>query len=395
MNIILAYFEDMVNIPDGLEKVICDFANELTLRGHRITIVDFDSKQGRPAHPLLETVPVINLQTKPRLKKTRQEKIVRECYRLFGRAAVRSWIAGYKRKHGVSRFSTVVKEIQPDVIVSFETMTSAEICREKIDVPLVSSLQNEPHACCDCLPKSEMQALEKSCVVHVLMESFVNIAHRLIKNPNIVYIPNALPQCGSPAKLDGNKEVYRIINVARLNKKQKRQEILIKAFNNLAKRYPHWIVEIWGGDTSGYKKELQSMIENAHLENQIFLKGVTHHVDEVYAQADIFAFPSKFEGFGLSLGEAMSAGLPAVGFRSCAAVNELIKNGKNGLLAEDGVDSFAQALETLMKNQETRVRMGKAAHESMKAYSPKNVWDQWEVLLQDIVEKAKNTAVNN
>lgn len=389
MNIILAYFENMVNVPDGLEKVICDFANEFTRRGHRITIVDFDSKQGRPAHPLIESVPVINLQTEPWLRKTRQEKIVRECYRLFGRAAVRSWIAGYKRKHGVSRFFTVVKEIQPDVIVSFETMTSAEICREKIDVPLVSSLQNEPHACCDCLPKSEMQALEKSCVVHVLMESFVNIVHGFIKNPNIVYIPNALPQCVSPANLSINKEIYRIINVARLNKKQKRQEILIKAFSNLAERYPNWVVELWGGDTSGYKKELLSMIEEVHLENRIFLKGVTHHVDEVYAQADIFAFPSRFEGFGLSLGEAMSAGLPAVGFKSCAAVNELIKNGDNGLLAEDGVEAFAQALEMLMKNQEARVRMGKAAHESMKAYSPENVWNQWESLLQEVVKNNK------
>jgi len=389
MNIILAYFENMVNIPDGLEKVICDFANEFTRRGHRITIVDFDSKQGRPAHPLLESVPVINLQTEPWLRKTRQEKIVRECYRLFGRAAVRSWIAGYKRKHGVSRFSAVVKEIQPDVIVSFETMTSAEICREQIDVPLVSSLQNEPHICCRNLPMAEKEALEKSQAVHVLMNSYVCALQELIANPHIVYIPNAIPQCTSPADLNQKKDTYRIINVARLNKKQKRQEILIEAFSKIAAHYPKWNVELWGGDTSGYKNELKHMIKRLHMEDRIFIKGVTHQVDQVYASADIFAFPSKFEGFPLSLSEAMGAGLPPVGFKSCSSVNELIIDGENGLLAEDGVEAFAQALEMLMKNQEARVRMGKAAHDSMKAYSPENVWNQWESLLREVVKNAK------
>lgn len=45
-----------------------------------------------------------------------------------------------------------------------------------------------------------------------------------------------------------------------------------------------------------------------------------------------FAFPSAYEGFGLSLAEAMSMGLPAVGYKSCSAVNELIVDGKNGFV---------------------------------------------------------------
>lgn len=140
-----------------------------------------------------------------------------------------------------------------------------------------------------------------------------------------------------------------------------------------------------GGDNSGYKAELQGMIQRLHMEERIFLRGVTHHVDEVYAQSDIFAFPSKFEGFPLSLSEAMSAGLPAVGFCSCASVNELIRHEKNGLLAEDGVDAFAAALEELMADQEKRIRMGLEAHRTMEAYSPEAVWTQWEHLLEKVI----------
>lgn len=385
MNVILAYFEDMVNIPDGLEKVVCDFANEFTRRGHRVTVVTFDRRQGKPAYPLLDSVAVMNLQKKERLQLTAMEKITRECYRLLGRAAVRTWKAGYKRKYGVTDFNRVVEELRPDAIVSFETMTSAEICRQNIRVPLITSLQNEPHICCEHLPKKELQAMEKSSAVHVLMRSFVDMMKKFIENPSIVYIPNAIPQCEKTAKLEGEKTVFRVVEAARLNKKQKRQEILVEAFARLADKYPQWILELYGGDNSGYKRELQGMIQKLHMEDRIFLRGVTHHVDEVYAQSDIFAFPSKYEGFGLSLCEAMSAGLPVVGFRSCAAVNELIQHGKNGLLAEDGVDAFAEALEELMADQEKRVRMGREAHRTMEAYSPEAVWTQWEHLLEKVI----------
>lgn len=390
MNIILAYFEDMVKIPDGLEKVICDFANDFTRRGHRITVVTFDRRQGRPAHPLLESVPVINLQKKEFLHLSRSEKVIRECYRVFGRAAVRSWKANYKRKYGVTDFTKVVQEIRPDAIVSFETMTSAEICRQKIRVPLITSLQNEPGICCHHLPRSEIQAMEQSAAVHVLMRSYIDTLKQFIKNPHLIYIPNAIPQWGKIAAIEGGKKLtFRVVEAARLNKKQKRQEILVKAFARIADRYPQWILELWGGDNSGYKAELQDMIRQLHMEDRIFLRGVTHHVEQVYAEADIFAFPSAFEGFPLSLSEAMSAGLPAVGFRSCASVNELIQDGENGLLAEDGVEAFSRALETLMADQTLRVRMGNAAHESMRAYSPGNVWSQWERLLEETIQNAQ------
>ena len=230
--------------------------------------------------------------------------------------------------------------------------------------------------------------MEQSAAVHVLMRSYIDPLKRFIRNPHLIYIPNAIPQWGKIVAIGEGKLTFRVVEAARLNKKQKRQEILVKAFARIADRYPQWILELWGGDNSGYKAELQDMIRQLHMEERIFLRGVTHHVDQVYAEADIFAFPSAFEGFPLSLSEAMSAGLPAVGFRSCASVNELIQDGENGLLAEDGVEAFSRALETLMADQTLRVRMGNAAHESMRAYSPGNVWSQWERLLEETIQNA-------
>ena len=86
-------------------------------------------------------------------------------------------------------------------------------------------------------------------------------------------------------------------------------------------------------------------------------------------QADIFAFPSAYEGFSLALTEAMGAGLPVLGFSDAPSVGELIEHEKTGLLALDEAD-FTYQLERLMKDRNLRVQFGANAHESMKKYAP-------------------------
>ena len=106
---------------------------------------------------------------------------------------------------------------------------------------------------------------------------------------------------------------------------------------------------------------------------------------KAYREADIFAFPSAFEGFGLALVEAMSSGLPCIGYKTTTAVNEIIENGKNGILVNDGVDSLAQGLSILMKDSVLRYRMGRYAHVYAKTYSADNIWRTWEKVLMETV----------
>ena len=115
------------------------------------------------------------------------------------------------------------------------------------------------------------------------------------------------------------------------------------------------------------------------------MKGNSSDIHSHYVASDIFAFPSAFEGFPLAMTEAMSAGLPVVAYKDCPAVNELIENGKDGYLAENGVKPFAEGLQKLMKDRELRSRMGQQAHNAMKQYAPESIWNQWENLLRNVV----------
>ena len=231
-------------------------------------------------------------------------------------------------------------------------------------------------------PVEEVPAIEQSKINQVLLPSFATHITNHLPNAKTIVIGNAIPRYEQEADLLRKKDNYKIIFVARLDKKHKRPHILIEAFAPLAKRYPNWSVEIWGAeDRKIYKKELEYLIASNHLEQQVHLMGTSTDVPSILQQGDIFAFPSAYEGFGLSLGEAMSMGLPAIGYKSCPAVNELIINGKTGILCDDGIKPFSDALEQLMKNQKLRAEMGKAGRIHMEQYVPQSIWNKWEELL--------------
>jgi glycosyltransferase involved in cell wall biosynthesis len=147
-------------------------------------------------------------------------------------------------------------------------------------------------------------------------------------------------------------------------------------------RFPDWQVKLWG-DTydKPYVASMRSKIKTYGQRKQVFLCGTIKDMDAVWKETDIFAFPSHHEGFGLALVEAMCCGIPAVGYRSCPAVNEIIVSGENGLLCEDGVEPLADALGRLMDDHMLRQTYGETARSMAEKYHAEKVWKQWEELL--------------
>lgn len=84
--------------------------------------------------------------------------------------------------------------------------------------------------------------------------------------------------------------------------------------------------------------------------------------------------------------EAMGVGLPVVGYKSCTSISEIVKDGYNGFLCDDGIEDFAAKLKCLMFDDKLRKQMGENARESMKAFAPEKIWNAWDTLIQEAVE---------
>lgn len=205
----------------------------------------------------------------------------------------------------------------------------------------------------------------------------------LCPDAEVICIPNIVPEYDMIQR--GTKKRYQILNVARFGE-QKRQPLLLEAFATLADKFPNWDVKLLGeGRETPYFKKIAEVIASYHLENRVIIHNPVKDVLPHYQDADILAFPSAFEGFPLAMTEAMSTGLPVVAYKNCPGVNEIVENGKDGILVEDGVDAFADGLSKLMQSAALRNTMGMNGHNSMKKYSPDTVWNQWDKLIQRVI----------
>ena len=391
MNILLANLTKMVGDSGGMAKVTCAFAHEMKVRGHRVTLVYSDVQTGDFYYPLDKDIPAYDIRhyKGKSISYPWYLKVKREFYRTFDKQKARTVNDEFAASFLLDHLKDVLQTVQPDVIVSFQPAASKMLlCDLQTKIPVITMSHGDPEDYFHTYPKEEIPALEKSAVCQVLLPSFEKHLKDHLPNVKTVVIGNAIPQYDVQADLSAQKDTYKILFVGRLSKNHKRPHLLIEAFAGLADEFPNWNVELWGAeDGKAYYKELQLLIKKHHLENRVFLKGPTNDVPSVLQQGDIFAFPSAYEGFGLALGEAMSMGLPAVGYKSCSAVNELIKDGENGYLCDNGVEPLRIFMKRLMSNLSIRVSLGERARADMKQYSSEVIWDTWENLLNQIVKQ--------
>lgn len=387
MNIALVCFGiASISNVSGMEKVFVEMANEFIRRGHVVYAVWNDVPGIKPYYPLIPNVRSVNLGL-GKIKVPLRYKIMREiCKGLHIRAKNR--VDTFKTEQLAKAFLLNIPLNNIDIFVCFEFnsfLVANYLSHKKI--PIVVMVHNSIED--QIVPLTDLQRRQASeaDVYQVLMPSYVEQAKRLL-NTRIVYIPNIVPiiDDGNVADLAEHKIRYRIIHVGRVEGRQKRQLILVKAFVALSKKYPDWDLELYGpiGDCN-YKSEIDSVIKSHNLDNRVIYKGITDHVLEALRESDIFAFPSSYEGFSLALTEAMSVGLPTVGFEYAPSVQDLIIDGKNGYLAKNEKE-FTDKLELLMKNRDLRIKFGANARKEMEKYSPNIIWGKWEHLLINLIK---------
>lgn len=111
--------------------------------------------------------------------------------------------------------------------------------------------------------------------------------------------------------------------------------------------------------------------------NKVHFVGHVEDVRRYYAAADVFVLPSLFEGFGMTVLEAMAFGLPVVSSRNTGAAG-LIENGRNGFVFHDQ-DEVPGILQNLI-DVDLRKRIGHEARKTAEEYT----WDKETARYEEI-----------
>lgn len=367
----------------GAEKVFFSMANALSKKYEVVAFAMTQTGNGRPFFDVSSRVKFLHESHCYNDTKSIWHRIRRTLYVQRSRRHRSDQLFGdpvWGRK-----ISPVIEQEKPDVVVAYSLdIARVLICTLSVRCPVVIMFHQSARLITEYLTPEDRETLSSAACIQVLMPSDVVVLKKRASCKNIICIPNAVNLSAISSTLMN----HTIVHAGRFSRGDKRQHILIQALHLLHKKFPTWKIEFWGGTIrqNSYAYECYELAKKYQLEDYVEFKGITHDVPEELAKGSIFAFPSSEEGMGMALVEAMGVGLPAVGFRSCHAVNEIIQDGVNGILCEDSITAFAAGLKKLMESENLRKTLGRNAKESVSAYAPEKVWRAWENLLEQVVQ---------
>ncbi len=193
-------------------------------------------------------------------------------------------------------------------------------------------------------------------------------------------VPNSVPDPGlEPA--DGRGKW--VLAAGRLTP-MKRYDLLIRAFARVVEERPDWRLRIYGGGVE--KPGLRELIGRLGLYNHVFLMGAVSPIEPEWTKGSIAAVSSSFEPFGMTIVEAMRAGLPVVATDCPHGPGEIIAPGVDGQLVPNGnADAMGAALLSLINDDDKRAEMGRAAKERARRYDPARIGERYDRLLTELV----------
>ncbi|MGH2372893.1 MAG: glycosyltransferase [bacterium] len=195
-------------------------------------------------------------------------------------------------------------------------------------------------------------------------------AIRLLRIPprRITVIPRGLPLDREPpsaeqvaslrAQLGWDAAYPVVLTVGRLVP-QKGQRYAIEAMTRISKAFPRTVLAMAG--EGRLRGELEHLVNSNGQAGRIHFLGERRDVPALLAAADIFVFPSLFEGFGGALLEALGAGRPCVASR-IPALEEVTDGGRVALLVDPRApEALAEAMIRLADDRDLAGRLGREA----------------------------------
>ncbi len=357
------------NPGGGAERVLADVASGLAARGHRVGILSFDAPGGRSFYNLDGRITRLEVPVgSPDRPSTLWETLRRV-------AALRSRVLSAR----------------PDIVIGFmhSMYIPMGVALVGTGIPLLASEHIVPeHFTSKPLERIALRFTPWLADKIAVVSEQAKAAYMLGLRRAMVVISNpvSVAAYGRADVLGGKKARKVLLTVGRLTN-QKDHATLIDAMALIAGQVPDWELRIVGDGE--LRPRLEAQIAALGLDGRVRLPGSTRDIASEYLAAQLFVLPSRYESFGLVTVEALTHGLPVVGFADCAGTNQLIQPGVNGVLVsgEDRARALAEALAALMTDGQRRLALAQGAKTVMPVhFSLDAVLDRWETVLREIID---------
>lgn len=272
-----------------------------------------------------------------------------------------------------------INEVKSIVLTDLTTTFAKKIRKEIPNIKIIAWIHMQADAFFDVQYKGYsrelMKGLSKVDELVSLTPSQASDYQKYTKNTN--YIPNPMPDISN--KL-ANLRLKTILIVARIDIKHKGLDYLI----DLVEYLPNdWQIKVVGSGKPEDEKIFKQIVNQSNT--RIIWESAVDgdELSKKYQQASIFIMPSRFEGFPLTLGEAMSYGLPIIAF-DLDGTRTILKDGDEsfGILVDRGnVEMFGNEILNLINDESLRAEMSDKSINRVSSFSEARVIHRWIEIL--------------
>ncbi len=318
---ILFYSRAYANVAGGVEKMSLDLARGLVEIGHTITVLSLDQEFDKSFFPWPEKVSWVKLGIGNPNKKN-------------------NILIRLKR---VRAIRNVVKAGSFDAAVGFQIGSFALLKSALIGlkIRIIAAERNAP-TLFKYISYGKFKRFFSNIILYsadciaVQFEDYKKLYPKFLQN-KIKVTPNWVAnQINVNRKLD--PKLVKILFIGRLTF-QKNVSVLIEALEYLPTNFQLSIVG--DGPEIEWLKKLSS-----NFPKRVEFYAPSNDLSALYRGANVFCLTSRWEGFPNVIAEALSYGLPCVGFSECSGIPQLIHDNQNGFTANKMGDpkSLAEAL---------------------------------------------------
>lgn len=365
----------------GTERVISAKANYLAEKfGYDVTIIVTEGNGANSFFLLSKKVKVINLNLN--FEELWNTSFIKKVFLYL-----------YKQRKYKKLLTIELQRIKPNITISTLRREINFLCDINDGSYKIGELHlsRENYRCINSNKTNFIKWLfsrwwQKSIVDHLRrLDRFVvltqNAASEWPELNNVKLIPDPLsilPTCQS------SLSSKRIITIGRYSY-EKGWDLLLRIWSLVEKDYKDWQLDVYGmGDPTPYVK----MLDNLSIDKKrCHLNASLVSVEEGYLRSSILVQPSRTEGFGLVIVEAMACGLPVIAFDCENGPRSIMTDGEEGYLVPAfNVDLFADRLKKLMSDEDLRKRMGEKGQKKSQCYHIDSIGKQWKQLFDELMQ---------